>query len=55
MKISVGKAFRIDIMEGYYDLYLKTDVLVLVYVFKKESTNFLELDPANYLSTPSYI
>ena len=58
MKISIWKAFRIDIMEDYYDLYLKTDVLVLVYVFetfKKESTNFFELDPGNYLSTPSYI
>ena len=44
-------------MKGYHDLYLKVDLLLLVYVFesfRKECINSFELDPAYYLSTPGY-
>ena len=44
-------------MKDYHDLYLKVDVLLLACVFEifgKESINSFELEPAYYVSTPSY-
>ena len=44
-------------MKDYHDLYLKVDVLLLACVFetfRKEFIKSLELDPARYISTPSY-
>ena len=42
-------------MKGYYDLYLKCDVLLLVGVFEKFSNNSLKnnrLCPNHYLNEP---
>ena len=55
--LSVWKAFEISTMYEYHDLYLKIDVLLLVCmfeIFRKESINSFELDPAHYLSTSGY-
>ena len=44
-------------MKDYHDLYLKVDVLLLACVFaifRKESINSFELEPAHYVSTPAY-
>ena len=52
-----GKAFKMNTMKEYHDLYWKVDVLLLGCVFetfRKESINFSELDPAYYLSTLGY-
>ena len=41
-------------MKDYHDLYLKSNVLLLVCVFwtfRKESINSFELDPTHYLPT----
>ena len=42
-------------MKDYYDLYLKCDVVLLVYVFEKFRNNSLKnygLCPSHYLSAP---
>ena len=55
--LNVWKAFKMNSMKDYHDLYLKVDALLLACVFetfKKESINSFELDPAHYSSTPGY-
>ena len=55
--LNVRKAFKINTMKDYHDLYLKVDILKLGFLFetsRKESVNSFELDPAPYLSTPGY-
>ena len=55
--LNVWKAFKMNIMKDYHDLYLKVDVLLLTSVFetfRKESINSFELDFAHYLSTSGY-
>ena len=51
----VWKAFGLRNMGDYHDLYLKTDVLLLVDVFenfRKTCLNYYGLDPLHYISAP---
>ena len=51
----VWETFRMETMRDYHDLYLKTDVLLLVDVFEEFRNICIrnyELDPAWYLTTP---
>ena len=51
--LNVWKDLKTNTMKDYHDMYLKTDVLLLVCVFKtfrKEWINSFKLDPAHYLS-----
>ena len=53
--INVWNTFKINAMDDYHDLYLKTDVLLLADVFEKFIDTCLEyygLDPCHYFSTP---
>ena len=55
--LNVWKAFKMNTIKDYHDLYLKVDVLLLAWMFetfKKESINSFELDADHYLFTPSY-
>ena len=52
---NVWKKFEIKNLGKYHDLCLKTDVLLLLYVFEKLISVCLEdyvLDPSHYLSSP---
>ena len=54
---NIWKAFKMNTMKDFYDLFLKVDVLLLVHVFetfRKVFINSFELDLADYLSTPGY-
>ena len=44
---NVWKAFKTNIRQNYYDLYLKVDIIIHLCVsnFYKESENSFELDP----------
>ena len=47
--------FKIKNLGEYHDLYLKTDVLLLVDVFEKfveTCLNYYSLDPCHYFSSP---
>src|SRR2546425_3849684 len=51
----VCKKLKLNTLRDYHDLYLKTDVLLLVDVFenfRKMSLEYYELDPAHYYSAP---
>ncbi|CAB0045191.1 unnamed protein product [Trichogramma brassicae] len=53
----VWDSFKISNLGEYSDLYLKTDVLLLVEVFenfKKTCHEAYELDPAHYYTLPGY-
>ena len=53
--VNVWKVFRIENLSEYHDLYLKTDVLLLVDVFEKSvetCLNYYRLDPCHYFSSP---
>ena len=53
--VNVWKLFKIKNLGEYPDLYLKTDVLLLVDVFEKFDETFLNhyrLDPCHYFSSP---
>ena len=53
--IDFWNVFKINTMGDYHDLYLKTDVLLLVYVFEKFINTCLEyygLDPCLYFMSP---
>ena len=55
--LSAWKAFKMNTMKYYDDLYLKVDILLLAYVFetfRNEFINSLELEPAHCLSTSVY-
>ena len=55
--LDICKAFVMNTMKDYHNLYLQVDFLLLSCVFesfRKESMNFCELDPAYYLSTTGY-
>ena len=55
--LNVWKAFKMNTMKDHHDLYLKVDILLLTCVvenFRKECMNSFELNPAHFLSTPSY-
>ena len=50
----VWKAFNIETMGEYYDLYLKSDVLLLVDVFesfRKTCLQYYKLDPCHYFTS----
>ena len=52
---NVWKTFHMQTMEGYHDLYLKTDVLLLANVFenfRKKCLEYYALDPAHYYTAP---
>ena len=52
---NVWKVFKIKNLGEYLDLYLKTDVLLLVDVFEKfvkTCLNYYKLDPCHYFSSP---
>ena len=51
----VWSTFRLQNMGQYHDLYLKSDVLLLADVFenfRKTCLENIELDPANYVTSP---
>ena len=51
----VWKAFNIETMGEYHDLYLKGDVLLLADVFesfKKTCLQYYKLDPCHYVTSP---
>ena len=51
----VWKAFNIETMGEYHDLYLKSDVLLLVDVFesfRKTCLQYYKLDPCQYFTNP---
>ena len=58
--VNVWKLFKIKDLGQYHDLYLKTDVLLLVGVFEKFAKtyyyrlglNYCRLDPCHYFSSP---
>ena len=55
--VNVWKVFKIVFknLSEYHNLYLKTDVLLLVDVFEKfveTCLNYYRLDPCNYFSSP---
>ena len=55
--LNLWKAFKMNTIKVYYDLYLKTDVLLLACVFEtfwNESITSFEFDPARYLSGSCY-
>ena len=55
--LNICKAFTINNIKDYHDLYLKVDVLLLACVFetfRKESINSFELNPYCYLTTTGY-
>ena len=53
--VNVWDVFKVNTMGDYYDLYLKTDVLLLADVFEKFINTCLEyygLDPCQYFRSP---
>ena len=53
--IKIWNVFKIKTLREYYDLYLKTDVLLLADVFEKFIKTCLDyygLDPCHYFSSP---
>ena len=53
--VNVWKVFKIKKLGEYHDMYLKTDVLLLVNVFEKffeTCLNYYRLDPCHYFSSP---
>ena len=53
--VNVWKDFKMNTMKHYHNLFLKIDILSLACVFetfRKESTNYFELDSPRYLSAP---
>ena len=53
--MNVWKVFKIKHLGEYHDLYLKADVLLLVYVFAKfveTCLNYYRLDPCHYYGSP---
>ena len=53
--INVWEVYKIKTLGEYHDLYLKTDVLLLVDVFEKfikTCLNYYGLDPCHYFSSP---
>ena len=53
--IDVWNMFKMNTMGDYHDLYLKTDILLLVDVFEKFINTFLNycgLDSSHYFSSP---
>ena len=55
LAIVVWIMFKMKTMGDYHDLYIKTDVLLLAYVFEKLIDMCLEyygLDPCHYFSSP---
>ena len=52
---SVCNTFKMNTLEDYHDLYLKTDVLLLADAFEKfikTCLNYYELDPCHYFGAP---
>ena len=52
---NIWNVFKINTMGNYHDLYLKTDTLLLAYVFEKFISAYLDyfgLDPCHYFSSP---
>ena len=52
---NIWNVFKMSTMGDYYDLYLKTDVLLLADVFEKFVSTCLDyygLDPCHYFSSP---
>ena len=52
---TIWNTFKIKTLGDYHDLYLKTDVLLLVDVFEKfikACLNYYGLDPCHYFSSP---
>ena len=55
--LNIWKAFKMNNIKHYHNLYLKIYVLSLACVFEtfiKEYISSFELDPAHCLSTPGY-
>ena len=53
--VNVWKVFKIKNIGEYHDLYLKTDVLLLVDAFEKfveTCLNYYRSDPCHYFSSP---
>ena len=51
----VCKAFEVSNLAKYHDLYLKSDTLLLAYIFesiRKMGLEIYQLDPAKFISAP---
>ena len=51
----VRKAFEVSNLAKYHDLYLKSDTLLLAYIFeniRKMGLEIYQLDPAKFISAP---
>ena len=54
---NIWKVFKIKNFGEYHNLYLKTDLLLLVDVFEKfveTSLDYYRLDPCHYFSSPGF-
>ena len=52
---TIWKAFIIETMDEYHDLYLKSDVLLLTDIFenfRKICSQYYKLDPCHYFTSP---
>ena len=55
--VDVSNVFKMNTMDDYHDLYLKTDVFLLADVFEKFISTCLDyygLDPFHYFSSPGF-
>ena len=56
--VNVWKAFKMNNMKNYHDLYFKVDALLLAFcvfeTFRKVYIIYFQLHPAQYLSTSVY-
>ena len=52
--LNVRKAFRMKVLKGYHNLYLKKDVYLLACVRKESVISFILKEHIHYISAPGY-